>query len=267
MGTFAFLMRKQPINNDSFMCCKWQVCPVFFRQVEWYERTSYSFCDLWTPDSIDPSHQPETGPLVRIQFHFLAYVEKTGRRAPGLDALSWIFNCHQPFEAEVSWRGGLANKLLGDTGGGRPFYQTMQTHSCLPLIEPPLHLPACLGGVVTSQRTSAHLLHPSIHPSVRPTPLPPLLPCAVMLSDAPPTSSLPSWLASSSVACHGGCAPSKLIDSSFFQKDVVGYQRTLRSPATGGAWLAGRLLKTVIPPLMPPSWKFRIVSAKTPYAK
>lgn len=79
--------------------------------------------------------------------------------------------------------------------------------------------------------------------------------------------SLPPSLASSSVACHGGCAPSKLIDSRFFQKDVPGYHGALRSRAMGDAWLAGRLLKTVIPLPMPPSWKFRIVSAKMVYAK
>ena len=149
------------------------------------------------------------------------------------------------------------------------------------------HTPASPSSTCVSTRQLPHgehtfAIHPSVHPPIHP-PLnyhtTKLLLCAVMLSDAaasspppppPPDSSsspLPSWLASSSVACHGGCAPSKLIDSSFFQKDVAGYQCALRSPATGGAWLAGRLLKTVIPPLMPPSWKFRIVSAKTPYAK
>lgn len=37
-------------------------CGSIFREAEGYKRTSYRFCNLWTPDSIDPKHQPETGP-------------------------------------------------------------------------------------------------------------------------------------------------------------------------------------------------------------
>ncbi len=207
---------------------------------------------------LTPSTSLKQAPLIRIQFHFLAYVEKTGWRALGLDALSWIFNCHQPSEAEVSWGGG------GWVTGCCGYFSRQCKHTFLS----PSH-PTTLPSTYMSRTRgcfTTHLLHPSICPSIPHSST--LLLCAVMLSDAPPPSSpLPSWLASSSVACHGGCAPSKLIDSSFFQKDVAGYQCALRSPATGGAWLAGRLLKTAIPPLMPPSWKFRIVSAKTPYAK
>lgn len=190
-------------------------------------------------------------------------MEKTGWWALGLDALLWIFNCHQPFEAEVALvgRGGVLSNVLLGVLKMLPFISTQCKHMAPSFSSRHPSIHRHVWKLMLLHSKQVHTFS-TIHLSIYPSPAPVL--CAVMLSDAP---LLPTSLASSSVACHGGCAPSKLIGSPFFQKDVAGYHRALRSLATGGAWLAGSLLKTVIPPLMPPSWKFRIVSAKTPYAK
>lgn len=174
---------------------------------------------------------------------------------PGLGAENWstgsgigrpLMNIKLP---QIIWGGGGVRVWMWDIH--------------LSTLHVAIHLHVWEVTLFHSEQVHTFSIYPSVHPSIPQSTT--LLLYAVILSDTPPPP--PSWLASSSVACHGGCAPSKLIDSSFFQKDVAVYQCALRSPAAGGAWLAGRLLKTVIPPLMPPSWKFRIVSAKTPYAK
>lgn len=99
------LNKKQRRKQDPFVR---RLRRDIFTWAEGYEWTSYRFCNLWTPDSIDPTHQPETGSLN-------SWLRELAKRALGLDALKWIFNCHQPSEAEVG------NQLLGVLEGV-PFF-------------------------------------------------------------------------------------------------------------------------------------------------
>lgn len=108
-----------------FMCC---VCGTIFREAEGYKRTSYRFCNLWTPDSIDPTHQPEAGPLIRIQFTSWPMWRKLARELwdwmPSHEYLIATNHLRQRFHRGG---GGVGNRLLRVLEGGALF-QTMQTH-------------------------------------------------------------------------------------------------------------------------------------------